>query len=74
MNTDRQNQPKMLRKHTVTFQLNDLEMKALQKYCSKYRVKNRSKFVREAVITAVLERFDRDYPSLFEDFSAADSK
>lgn len=59
----------MLRTHHIVFKLNDLEKSALDKYCKKYRVKNRAKFVREAVITAVLERFDRDYPSLFDEFN-----
>jgi len=69
MATEQENKIKLLRTNTVVFQLNDLEMKALNKYCAKYRVKNRSKFIREAVITAVLERFDRDYPSLFDELN-----
>ena len=47
--------------------LNDLEMDALERYYKKYKVKNKSKFLREAVLTQVLKQFDKDYPSLFDD-------
>ncbi len=53
------------RKHRQSFNLNDLEMKALQKYCKKYKVKNKAKFMREAVMTVILKKFDEDYPTLF---------
>lgn len=53
------------RTHRQSFNLNTLEMKALQKYCKKYKVKNKSKFMREAVMTVILKKFDEDYPTLF---------
>ncbi len=60
---------KFRRVFPVTVQLNELEMEALNKYCKKYKVKNRSKFIREALVTAILKKFDEDYPSLFEEES-----
>ena len=57
---------KLKRKHTVQFLFNDLELQAFDKYCKKYRIKNKSKFIRETVMTEILGRFDRDYPSLFD--------
>lgn len=45
---------------------NPREAEALNGYFRKYKVKNRSKFMREVIITAVLRKFDEDYPSLFE--------
>jgi hypothetical protein len=45
---------------------NEREVNALNVYFMKYKVKNRSKFMREAIITAVLKRFDDDYPTLFD--------
>ncbi len=45
---------------------NDLELAAFEKYCKKYKIKNRSKFIRETVMTEVLVQFDKDYPSLFD--------
>lgn len=59
---------KMLRKHKMTFMFNEMEQKALDNYCKKYKVANRSKFMREAIVTAILQQFDKDYPSLFEEF------
>ena len=57
---------KLKRQHTVQFLFNDLELQAFEKYCKKYRVKNKSKFIRETVMTEVLGQFDKDYPSLFD--------
>jgi len=57
---------KMRRIYSVVMKLNELEMEALDNYCKKYHVKNRSKLIREALMTTVLKRFDDDYPSLFD--------
>ena len=57
---------KLKRKHTIQFLFNDLELQAFEKYCKKYKIKNKSKFIRETVMTEVLGQFDRDYPSLFD--------
>ncbi len=57
-----------IRKNKQTFMFNDLEKEALDKFCKKYNIKNKSKFIREVVITNILEQFDRDYPTLFEEF------
>jgi hypothetical protein len=62
---------KLRRKHTVQFLFNDLELQAFEKYCKKYRIKNRSKFIRETVMTEVLGQFDKDYPSLFDNTEEA---
>lgn len=55
----------MLRENIVAFSLNDPELIALQKYCDKYKIKNRSKFIRESVMKVVLNRLTEDYPTLF---------
>lgn len=47
--------------------LNNHELNALHTYCKKYRISNKSKFMREAIITAVLKKFDEDHPTLFDD-------
>lgn len=65
-----QNQ-KLKRKHTVQFLFNELELQAFEKYCRKYRIKNKSKFIRETVMTEVLGQFDKDYPSLFDNTEEA---
>jgi len=45
---------------------NDREFNALNTYFMKYRVKNRSRFMLEVIITAILKKFDQDAPTLFD--------
>lgn len=58
---------KLLRKHKVNFLFNDMEKKALENYCKKYKIGNRSKFMREAIVSTILEQLDKDHPSLFDE-------
>ena len=55
----------LLRINKKSILFNNREMKAIENYCSKYRINNRSKFMREAIITSILKKFDDDYPTLF---------
>lgn len=55
------------RDRNVSFLLNEPEYKALVKYCAKYKIKNRSRFLRESVMKAVLTRMTEDYPTLFNE-------
>lgn len=64
--SNKEQSEQFLRRNKIQFNFNDLELKAFNKYCKKYKIKNRSKFIRETVITAVLEQFDKDYPTLFD--------
>lgn len=57
---------KLKRKHRKTFSFNELEQAAFDKYCKKYKVKNKSRFMREAIVKAILKKFDEDYPTLFD--------
>ena len=54
------------RTHHVTILLNDSEMRALDRYCDCYGVKNRSRLVREILMRAVLKQFEKDSPTLFD--------
>jgi len=47
--------------------LNDREMRALDIYCSRYRIRNRSEFFRETIMKAILKRFDDEHPTLWEE-------
>ncbi|MEA2041669.1 MAG: hypothetical protein U9N85_03855 [Bacteroidota bacterium] len=60
------NQEKLKRSHEVKFRFNDYEFDAFQRYCKKYKILNKSRFFRETIMNAVLQRFDEDYPSLFD--------
>jgi len=55
----------LLRDRPISFSLNDSEYKAFQKYCLKYKISNRSRFIRETMMKAILTRMTEDYPTLF---------
>jgi hypothetical protein len=55
------------RTNRLTLMLNNREMKALGIYFNRYRIKNKSEFIRETVMKAILKRFEDDHPSLWEE-------
>ncbi len=59
------NTEKLKRIHRKEILFNSCELEAINHYCRRYRVRNKSKFLREAIISKVLNRFDQDYPRLF---------
>ncbi len=62
---------KLLRTHKLCFVFNDMEQRALERYCDKYNIQNRSKFMREAIVTTILKQFDKDHPTLFDGLEKA---
>ena len=57
---------KMPRRNRLSVMLNDSEQRALDNYCRKYNIQNRSKFVRETLMKDILHKFDNDSPTLFD--------
>ncbi len=57
---------KVKRENKVSLMLNDSEKRALDRFCDKYGVKNRSKLIRETLMKAILKQLDRDQPTLFD--------
>jgi hypothetical protein len=55
---------KRTNRKTICF--NNYELQALNKYFRKYRVDNKSKLMREAILKSVLKRFSDDYPTLWD--------
>lgn len=49
----------------INFSLNEKEYELIAAYAKKYKIENRSRWVRETLITHVLKNLDRDYPTLF---------
>jgi hypothetical protein len=47
--------------------LNNRELRALSIYCNRYRVTNKSEFMRETIMKAILKRFDNEHPTLWEE-------
>ncbi|MDX2445164.1 MAG: hypothetical protein QNK30_15325 [Bacteroidales bacterium] len=58
---------RLIRNNRQTIMLNRRELNALDAFCEKYKISNRSKFMRETIITTILKKFDEDHPSLFQD-------
>lgn len=55
-----------LRVHKHVISLNDIENKVLNRYLKKYNIRNKSKFIRESLITSILKKFEEDTPTLFD--------
>ena len=62
--TEKDKSLKRIYKGTILF--NEKEMQAINHYCKKYKITNRSKLMREMIIGSILKKFDEDYPTLFE--------
>lgn len=60
-------QPNHPRIHKVTFMLNDDEHKIVQRYLSRYRIINKSRWYRETVLAHILKVLEEDYPTLFKE-------
>lgn len=63
---DQNNKEKLRRTKRSSILFNQRENEALNLYCEKYKIKNKSKFMRELIMTEILKKFDEDYPTLFE--------
>lgn len=59
------NNDRMKRIHRKSLLFNSKELEAINVYCNRYKIKNRSKFLREAIISKVLQQFEKDHPTLF---------
>jgi hypothetical protein len=58
---------RLKRTNRLSLMLNNREMRALGIYCNRFRVKNKSEFLRETIMKAILERFEKEHPSLWEE-------
>lgn len=57
----------MQRSHRVVFNLNEMEMKTFAKFCNNFGVKNKSKYIRETIITKVFNVTELHHPTLFDE-------
>jgi hypothetical protein len=58
---------RLRRTNRLSLMLNNREMRALGIYCNRYRVKNKSEFLRETIMKAILKRFEEEHPTLWEE-------
>jgi len=58
---------RLRRTNRLSLMLNSREMRALGIYCNRYRVKNKSEFLRATIMKAILKRFEEEHPTLWEE-------
>jgi hypothetical protein len=58
---------RLRRTKRLSLMLNNREMRALGIYCNRYRVKNKSEFLRATIMKAILKRFEEEHPTLWEE-------
>ena len=54
------------RENRISILLNDSEQRALDRFCERYKITNRSRLVRETLMRAILKKIDNDQPTLFD--------
>ena len=62
---ERKKNTNLLRNSKKSILFNNKELKVIDTYCRKYKINNRSRFMREAILSSILKKFDDDYPTLF---------
>jgi hypothetical protein len=58
---------RLKRLNRLSLMLNNREMRALSIYCNRYRIRNKSEFLRETIMKAILKRFEDEHPTLWEE-------
>ena len=54
------------RQYKVSVMLNESELRAIERYCRRYKITNRSHFIRQTLLKTVIRRFTDDQPTLFD--------
>ena len=55
------------RKERYSFLVNTDEKQTIENYLRKYKIRNRSRWMRETLITFIIKNLDQDYPTLFNE-------
>ncbi len=53
------------RQQHITCSLSDEEMQIVERYLNKYKIENKSRWLRETVLQFVYKNMQEDYPTLF---------
>ncbi len=57
-------QSKLVRRYRKAILFNEKELSLINQFCEKYSVRNKSAFIRNIVISHILEQLDDNYPRL----------
>ncbi len=55
------------RTERYSFLVNPDEKQMIENYLRKYKIRNRSRWMRETLITFIIKNLDQDYPTLFDE-------
>lgn len=55
----------LVRRHRQVIYLNDCEMAAIDRYCSRFNIRTKSVLYREAVMEKILSELQDSHPTLF---------
>ena len=55
----------LLRKNRYVLYFNEQEKAAIDAYCSRFKVRARATFLREAIMSRVLSELEENHPTLF---------
>lgn len=55
------------RAERYSFLVNPNEKQMIENYLRKYKIRNRSRWMRETLITFIIKNLDQDYPTLFNE-------
>lgn len=55
------------REKHIAISLNEKEYAMIDAYMKKYKIGNRTRWVRETLLSFVLKNLDQDYPTLFDE-------
>jgi hypothetical protein len=58
---------RLKRTNRLSLMLNNREMRALGIFCNRYRVKNKSEFLRKTLMMTIIKKFEEDHPTLWEE-------
>ena len=61
----REQRSQLVRRYRKTILFNEKELSLINQFCDKYSVRNKSAFIRNIVISHILEQMDDNYPRLF---------
>ncbi len=55
------------RTERYSFLVNPDEKQMIENYLRKYKIQNRSRWMRETLVTFIIKNLDQDYPTLFDE-------
>lgn len=67
MSLKKKNKVSIIRDKQVNFSLSSEEQNLIASYIRKYKISNKSRWLRETIIAHVLKSLEQDYPTLFDE-------